>query len=184
MKLFTTIILVFLLIGCSKEKEISSFFNCKNNNINEKSTLTTDFKKHFRLNLPSSWNTKLYYSDYQSEIFAADTTKQLTDSFIIDTAFNTGKLNIDDSFIKKNDSLFNSNNLEIIKSSKGEFQSMPSCWYLVKGTKNNFEFHQLILWVNLSKKEYFSCYIDIYGNENIEERICKVVAIIEDVEFL
>jgi hypothetical protein len=38
--------------------------------------------------------------------------------------------------------------------------------------------------VKISDNTYFNAYSEIYGEENIEERICKSIAIIETVEFL
>ena len=146
--------------------------------------MVSDFKKNFRLNLPTSWKKDLYYDNFQSELFVADTTKQLTDTFILGTSFNSGKLNFDETYYKKNDSILIESNLQKLNFGNILFQSKPAFWYVAEGSKNNFKYHTFNLVLKLSENTYFNAYSEIYGEENIEDRICKSIAIIETVEFL
>tara|TARA_R110001583_G_scaffold70457_2_gene199414 strand:+ start:22540 stop:23097 length:558 start_codon:yes stop_codon:yes gene_type:complete len=174
--------LLFLLIGCSNQSKLSENFNCGSTKI-ENAKIVTDFNKNFKLTISSSWNTKLYFSKFESEIFVADTLKELTESFILGTSFNTGSLNFDTDFYKKTDSILAENNLQILNTGNQLFQSKPAYWYLAKGSKNGYTYHQFSLTSKQSNNTYFNGYVDIYGNVNINERICEAISILEKIEF-
>ncbi|HEY9170284.1 MAG TPA: hypothetical protein VIN72_12400 [Lutibacter sp.] len=144
----------------------------------------TDFNKNFTLNIPSSWKTKLYFDNYQSEIFTADTLKQLSETYILAASFNFGALNFDKDFHHRKDSVLNANNLKIIDSGNQSFQFKPSFWYISKGTKNNFDYHRFTVMTKLSENTYFSAYTEIYGNTNIDKRICESISLLESIQFL
>jgi len=183
MKIILSILIVIILISCSNQSELGEKFNC-NNSDEENTSMVSDFKKNFRLKLPTSWKKDLYYDNFQSELFAADTTKQLTDTFILGSSFNSGNLNFDEFYYKKNDSILTESNLQKLNFENLLFQSKSAFWYVAEGSKNNFKYHTFNLVVKLSENTYFNAYSEIYGEENIEERICKSIAIIESVEFL
>lgn len=184
MKFLYLLILTSLLItSCSNQSELSKDFNCVNVEF-EGLVSINDFNKNFTLKIPKDWKTELYYNKFQSEIFTADTTKQLTDTFIFDASYNLGTIEFDEKFLASNDSLQKSNNLEILNSKNGIFKSKPSFWYVSKGIKNGYPFHHFNLTVLLSENTYFNSYADIYGEENIDERICKAIALLDKIEFL
>ena len=175
--------LLFLLISCTNQSKLSENFNCETAKIENAKTFT-DFNKNFKLTISSNWNTKLYFSEFESEIFVADTLKDLTESIILGTSFNAGSLNFDDDFHKKIDSILAKNNLQILNSGNQPFQSKPTYWYLAKGSKNGFTYHQFSLTSKQSNNTYFIGYADIYGDTNINERICETISILEKIEFL
>lgn len=177
------IILLFTVISCSKQSELSNVLDCETEKIENTKTIL-DFNKNFRIDIPTTWKTDLYYDKYQSELFTADTTKQLTSTYILDVSFNLGKLDFDNQFYKKTDSIIQISNFKKLKSGIIEFQSKPAHWYISKGFRNNFEYHQFNLTVQLSENTYFNAYTDVYGSENVEKRICESISLIETIEFL
>ncbi|MDF1517575.1 MAG: hypothetical protein RQ864_08990 [Lutibacter sp.] len=144
----------------------------------------TDFKKNFTLNIPTNWKTKLYFDNYQSEIFTADTIKQLSETYILAASFNFGTLNFNSDFHLRKDSVLTANNLKIIDSGNESFQSKPSFWYVSKGTKNNFDYHRFTVLTKISENIYFSAYTEIYGNANVDKRICESILLLESIHFL
>lgn len=176
--------LIFLLIlGCSKQSEIGKKMNCSPTTYKNTKQIT-DFNKNFTLNIPSNWKTELYFDNYQSEIITADTIKQLSDTFILSASFDMGALNFDSDFHRRKDSVLKVNNLKIIDSGSQTFQSKPSFWYVTKGTKNNFEYHRFTVLTKISENTYFSAYSEIYGNSNIDKRICESISLLESIQFL
>ena len=169
--------------SCSKQSEISKIFNCDTNEI-ENPKATVDFHKNFTLTTSSNWKTDLYFNEFQSEIFVADTTKQLTASFILIASFNQGVLNFDANFRNRIDSISKKENLQIINFGKQFFQSKPGYWYIAKGLKNGFTYHHFNLTIKQSDNTYFNAYSEIYGDNNIDERICETISLLEKVEFL
>lgn len=176
--------LIFLLIsGCSKHSKIAKKMNCSPTTYKNTKQIT-DFNKNFTLAIPSDWKTELYFDNYQSEIFTADTIKQLSETFILVTSFNLGALNLDSDFHRRKDSVLNVNNLKITDSGNQSFQSKPSFWYVAKGTKNNFNYHRFTVLTKISENTYFSAYSEIYGDANIDKRICESISLLESIQFL
>lgn len=184
MKYFiVSIIAIFLFSGCSEQSELNKKFNC-NSTIIKYPKAVTDFNKNFKITISNSWKTKLYFNEFESEIFTADTVKQLTETFILGVSFNTGSLNFDDEFYMRTDSVLTKNNLKTLESGNQLFQSKPAYWYVVKGSKNGFTYHQFNLTAIQSKNTYFNASSEIYGDNNINERICETISILENLEFL
>lgn len=171
------------ILSCSKIQTVQQEFNCNLNKL-ENTQQLIDFNKNFKIDIPTHWKTKLYYTKNQSEIYTADTTIQLTKTFILNTSFNKGELDFTPIFITKTDSVIANKQLVKIKSGKITSKAKPSYWFLTKGTKNGFTFHQFSLLIKVSESTYFSAVIDIYGENNIEERICESLVIIDSLEFL
>ena len=172
-----------LLLSCNNTSELQKSFQCKPQKA-MKSDYISDFNKNFKIKIPTNWKSNLYYNQFQSDLYAADTTKQLTDSFILETSFNQGELVFDDVFFTKTDSVLTATKLSKINSKTIQFQKKPAYWYLVTGEKKGFTYHQFNLLVKLSNTTYFSCNSAIYGENNVSERICEAISIINSVEFL
>ena len=176
--------LIFLLISaCSKQSEIAKKMNCSPT-MYKNTKQITDFNKNFTLNIPSNWKTELYFDNYQSEIFTADTIKQLSETYILAASFNFGALNFNKDFHHRKDSVLKANNLKIVDFGNQSFKSKPSFWYVAKGTKNNFDYHRFTVMTKLSENTYFSAYSEIYGDTNIDKRICESISLLESIQFL
>jgi len=50
--------------------------------------------------------------------------------------------------------------------------------------KKGFNYHQFNLIVKLSDETYFTAYTEVYGDSNINERICESIAIFDKIKFL
>ena len=182
-KYWIILIASVVVISCSKQTALEKTFNCKATNLESLKPML-DFNKNFSINIPTDWKTNLYYNEFQSEIFTADTTKQLTDTYILNTSFNYGTLQLNHEFYAKTDSIFNSLNLKKVNSGNIQFQDKPSYWQIVKGEKNGFPYQQFSLYVVLSKNTYFNAVTEVYGETAINDRICESIAIINQIEFL
>lgn len=177
------LICFLLIISCSNTLELEKRFDCSASNI--KSTKQfTDFRKNYSIEIPKHWNTNLYYNSIQSEIFTADTTKQLTETYILETSFNLGELKFNSNFRKKIDSVLIADDLVLVSSGEEEFHKKPSIWYLSKGNKNGFTYHQLNFFTKLSKTNYFSTTTKVFGDHTINQRFCESIAIQKTVTFL
>ncbi|NOR28498.1 MAG: hypothetical protein GQ540_08220 [Lutibacter sp.] len=173
----------FLFFSCSKQSELHKKYNCSSSKISNSKTIK-DFNKNFRLTISNDWKSNFYFNKFQSEIFSADTTKQLTDSFILGTSFNQGIINFNSNFHQEKDSILTVNHLELTDSGEQLFLSKPSYWYVAKGMKNGYTYHQFNSTIKLSENTYFVGYSEIYGDTNINERICETISILEKIEFL
>lgn len=184
MKKVCLLLLIFMIvISCKKQSDLSKNFNCNSKNLSHLKVYT-DFKNNFKLHIPNTWKTTKYYSEIQSEIFTADTVKQLTETYILNAAFAFGNVNFDTAFYQKIDSLASFNNFKIVKTGTITFQNSPSYFNLLKGQKNGFTYHQFNIISKKTINTYFSSSVEIYGELNVEERLCESIGILEKIEFL
>lgn len=149
----------------------------------KKNTIIKDYNNNFKLSIPTYWKTELYFNKNLSEISVADTTKQLTQSFILTTSYNYGSLKFNERFYIKSDSILAYLNLKKVKYGDVTFQSKPAYWYLAKGFKNGFPFHQFNVIVLNSENSYLNAVAEIYGDDTIDERICEAISILNTIKY-
>jgi hypothetical protein len=181
-KIGLILILIAVCFSCTKESVLESTFNCSNNSITNSKRIA-DFKNKFSLQLPPNWKTELYYNSFQSEIFSADTSKQLSESFILKVSNNLGELKLNESFFYKIDSVSNSLNQELVISHTEPFNETEMYWNVFKGFKNGFTFHQFNGFQKISNNSYINSSVEIYGDENINERLCKAINVLKTIQF-
>ncbi|MCB0474664.1 MAG: membrane lipoprotein lipid attachment site-containing protein [Flavobacteriaceae bacterium] len=175
---------VFTLAGCS-ENSLKKEFDCKNASPDLPVKEYRDILKKFTLELPAKWKTQLYYDEYSSEIFSADTTKSLTKSYIFDVIWMQGELSIDDSFIANlNDSLQQKEQLRTIRSGKMEFQKKPGYWNLSEGERAGHTYHYLQIFTKVEPDAYLTASTKVFGDSAINERLCESISLLDNIKFL
>jgi len=178
------IIILLTIISCKKTSNLNTEFNCETSNFNNLEKIT-DIKNRFKLNIPKHWNTRLYYDDVQTQIYTADTTKQLSQTYILDIAFNSGELILNDAFKDKIvTDLKQNEQLENLKFQFNKFHKKSSIWFLSKGIKSNLSYHFFQLFILNSPTDYYEITTKIYGDELVEKRLCESITLIEKIEFL
>ena len=181
LKLMLLLFILIATISCHKKSSLEKEFNCINSIDLSNSKEYRDFKKNYKITIPVKWKTKLYFDEYQSDIFTADTIKQLSDSYIIDTSWKMGELNFDEDFILKNNS---QTDLDLVNSKLATFLEHPAYWSLSKGQKENLEYHILNVYIKTSVDSYLLASAEIYGNQNIEKRLCESISIFNTIKIL
>jgi hypothetical protein len=177
-------VILFTIFSCKNTSNLSTTFNCKTSNFSNLEKIA-DIKKQFRLNIPKNWNTRLYYDDIQTQIYTADTTKQLSQTYILDVAFNSGELILDNAFKNKILSNLKQNEqLENLKFQFDTFHKKPSIWFLSKGKKSNLSYHFFQLFILNSPTDYYEITTKIYGDEFVEDRLCESISLMDEIEFL
>lgn len=174
------ILLLILSIGCSKRLTLENELSCSRFISFSKTTQHTDINKNFKINIPNHWKHKLYFDDYQSAIFMADTIKPLKETYIIDTSFKYGELVLDESFKSKVDNA----NLTVLKSNFESFHEKSCYWQISKGEKNGFKYHLFNLFIKMSVDTYIEVKTEFYGEELVDERLCEAFAIINTLTVL
>lgn len=170
------------LVGCNKPNELAKQFNCKSK-LKLPSAAVYDYNKNFTISIPNNWKTELYFNKTDSDIYAADTTKQLTESFILNTSFTMGNLDFGTAFFSKIDSVLSTENMTKTNAFFSDFNNKKSYWYLIKGKKNGFVLTELNGYVYVSEKNYWRCSVAIYGENQINERTCEAIAVLQTVSF-
>lgn len=177
------LLLSFTFLACSSSSELEEMNGC-GADLPDNLTEKIDFKKNFKLQLPKSWKTSYYYSPATSEMFAADTTKQLTDSYIVELIHQDAELEMGTDLKLKIDSFNKENNYSLVDSNELQFKNHPASFFTLKGQKNSYDVLIFDLYVKTSEMTYFNSKVEIYGNSNIQNRLCESLAILNTIEFL
>ena len=184
MKKIILIALTLSFIGCQKN-DLQNEFNCKSTAEFSETKEIRDVLKKFKLTLPVNWKTQLYYDDFQSEIYSADTTKSLKETYILDISWHQGELDLNESFDQTvKDTLAIKEGLSLVKSKFGEFQKKPCYWNLSKGKSGEFTYHFFQVYVKTEVDEYFTFTTKVYGDENVDERLCSSIQLTDKIKFI
>ena len=181
---FTLIVLAASLTGC-KKNDVRIALNCTTTTNFANTKEISGFLKHFKLDVPQNWKSELYYDEMQSRFYSADTSKQLTDTYIIDVTWHQGEIELDDKFeeiiendVKQNEQLIP------YKTGFGSFLNLPSYYILAQGKSSGFTYHYLQIYLKTNVDEYFHLTTKVYGDEFVEERLCESLSLFEGITFL
>lgn len=173
-------LLAFVFVGCSEKLTLAKELAC-NNFPSFTSTITkSDFNNKFSIEIPNSWKHKGYFDDYQSSVFAADTVKELTDSYVLDVAYKYSTIQIDDSFQTK---INKSNTLDVLKNNIETYKDSPSYWQVSKGVKNGYVLHEFHQFIQDGSEGFIEIKTEFYGEDLVDERLCEALRIINTIEL-
>jgi len=183
-QLLPFLVLIFSLISCEKNV-IADAFDC-NSSIHFSDTKEMkDVLKKFSIDVPVDWNSKLYYDEYKSKLYSADTTKNLSETYIIEITWHQGDLDLNEDFdLKVIEALENKEDQNTLKSGFGKFKKHPAYYNLSTGENLDFNYFFLQVYLKTKPDEYFTLTTKIYGNEFVDERICESIAFFNEIKFL
>ena len=111
--IFSMLLVLLFLTSCSKRNSLADDLACsKFINLGETKT-KSDFNKNFTVDLPLHWKKQGYFDDLQSSVQAADTIKQLSETYILDISYKYGEIEMDDSIIEQ---INKESNLTVLQS--------------------------------------------------------------------
>ena len=180
----SVILLAFVMGGC-RNSDFEREFGCETPMGFSNTKTYKDVLSHFEIDIPKNWKTSLYYDEYQSKLYSADTTRNLSDSYIIDVTWHQGELVIDEEF----DQLVSEQagrefNLIPVKSGEGDFLDHEAYYHIATGKKNDMDWHYLQVYLKYRTDEYYTLTSKIYGNELVTERICASFSLFKNLEFI
>ena len=185
MKYFFALLIFLISLSSCQKDTIDESFDCNTTTNFANTEEVQGILKHFKIEIPSSWKSELYFDETQSRFYSADTTKQLTDTYIIDVTWHQGEIEFGRDFetLVVND-LKQNQQLSLIKSGFGEFKDFKGYYNLSKGFQSGFEYHFFQIFLKTATDEYFTLTTKVYGTEFVNERICASVSIFENIKFL
>ncbi len=186
MRFFLAAILALSLLTTScNQNNVQSALDCRGSIHFSDTKEMKDVMKKFQLNVPKTWKSNLYFDEYQSALYTADTTKELSETYIVDLAWHQGELLLDDNLDTKIKDLVQSKEqLETLKSGFSNFKNTPSYYNLSIGSAMQKTYHYLQIFTPTKVDEYYTFTVKIYGEEAVEERICESIALFENLTFL
>ena len=184
-KLMLIVAMLAVILTSCKNSKFEREFSCDTPMSFSNTKTYKDVLDHFEIDIPKNWKTSLYYDEYQSKLYSADTTRNLSESYIIDVTWHQGELIIDDDLERLvSEQVGREFNLIPVKAGEGEFLDHPSYYHISTGKKNNMNWHYLQIYLKYAPDEYYTLTSKIYGDELVTERICASFAVFKELEFI
>lgn len=180
--LFLLLFFTLLLFSCNNQPEISKDFNCLNSTLKNLEKVE-DVKNLFSINLPQIWKINLYQDEFQSSIFAADTTKQLTETILLDVTFIKNKINFDDAFLLKQEQENLAKSLIKTKHKKITLLKKPSIYITYKGKKGKFIYQTCHVFIKINEENFILAKTEIYGDSLVNQRFCNAFSLINNIKI-
>jgi len=183
MKNFVLALTAICILASCEKNELRETFDCSTYGFaNLKSH--TDILKHFKMDIPSDWKTSFYYNEYASDIYSADTTKQLTETFIIDASWKQGELHLTDDFVKKIDTLNMQDSLMTSVSQFAKIKNKLSYINVSNGEQSGHPYQHLQIFIKLGVDDYLTLSSNIYGDKLAKDILCISLYLFNRIELL
>lgn len=171
-----------LLFSCTNSSKISKDFNCETTNFNNLETVK-DVKNFFTIELPKNWKTNLYYDDVQSSIYTADTTKQLTETLLLDVTYIKNAIHFNEDFKLKQEQESLAKNLIQTKAKETIFLENPAYYTISKGKKGTYKYQIFQTFIKINEQNFILAKAEVYGDSLINKRMCSAIALIEKIKI-
>jgi hypothetical protein len=179
--LIATCFISLTFISCnsnSLKKKIG--FDCDSSSAFNNLIEIKDAKLTFETQIPSNWKRELFVDNYESRLYAADTTKELNNAYIFDLGHYSGELKIDKNFKTKISNEINSLNNSKITEEKTFIHKEKEVFYISYSSENaNITLNNIQLYLKNKNNSFYKLKIDVYGKENIEQRFCNAIELFE-----
>ena len=182
MKFNLLLLTSILLFSCQKSSEMKSDFNCETRTFNHLEEVD-DIKNLFSIAVPKDWKINLYQDEVQSSIFAADTTKQLTETVLLDVTFINNKINFDDAFLLKQEQENLTKSLIKIKSKKITLLKKPSIYIIYRGKKGEFPYATCHTYIKINDQNFIFAKTEVYGDSLVNQKFCNAFSLIENIKI-
>lgn len=173
---------ILMLFSCNNQSEISKEFVCETLEIKDLEKVE-DVKNLFSINLPKNWKINLYQDEIQSSIFAADTTKQLTETVLLDVTFIQKNINFDDTFILKQEQENLSKGFIKIKSKEINFLEKPAIFMVYKGKKGKYSYQICNIFIKANEQNFVLAKTEVYGDSIVNKRFCNAFSLLENIKL-
>lgn len=185
MKFILATMTVLLLTSACQTSKFEREFECTTPTSYTQTKTYTDVLNHFKIEVPTQWKSELYYDEYQSALYTADTTKQLRETFILDIAWHQGELVLNKDFeVRVAQNATRNLKLIPVKSGFGEYLGHPAYYHISTGKSEDLSWHYLEVYVQHKVDEYYTFTSKIYGSEFVSERICDSFSVFNEISFL
>ncbi len=151
-KLFVLCFLIGIY-SCGSKSELSEDMQCKPEPY-ANLELVENLDKRFIVEIPKHWKTNLYFDKNQTSIFFADTTKQLTNSYIFDVTYIYEELQINQKFLERFKHNLMKNKLVESTSYELTFNNQEAYYSRALGKRGAFDYEILNLFIKANSDSY------------------------------
>jgi len=183
MNKYVSILISLLILSCSHQDKIYKDFNCKITNYKNLEKLH-DPKNKFSVELPKSWKTNFFFDTLQSSIYSADTTKQLTETLLLDITIINQSIKFDRVFKLKQEQENVSKNLTNIASGETILINKPAYYTFSKGNKKSYPYQVCHFFINTKAQNFIHVKAEVYGDSLINDRLCNAFTLLETIKLI
>ncbi|NJB81809.1 hypothetical protein [Wenyingzhuangia aestuarii] len=181
---FLYFIIATLLFSCEQGPTIFDVVDCNSNTEFHHTKSIRDVKNGFEISIGENWKRELYFDDYQSRIYAADTTRSFSASFLIDITRFKGKIIIEEAFKNKiSQQILAKPRTYIIKDKLITFKNKPA-YAVYSFQKNATNASYTIQCYVADKEHYYLLSSQINGSQNLAQNSCEIVSIFNSLKML
>jgi len=183
MKSFMPIVFISMCIISCNKTALKQAYSCSSQSFSKTTEKVIDVKKNFSIEIPTHWKTNLFYDTLQSSIYSADTTKQLTETVLIDITQLQIGYQFDEHFkkqLKLNDSI---RSLKNKSQNTFQFKGNNALYAISSGKKGNFTYQILNIFVRKNNSNSFHIKTEVYGDSNVNNRFCKAIHTLNSITF-
>ncbi len=156
-------------------------FDCNANTSHYSKTLIKDPKKTFEIEIPTNWKREFFIDNGESRLYCADTTKELTKTYILDLGYYEGNIELTDVFVEKiKNRILQSSDAKILKTSKFKSHNKEGIAILYNSSFLNFKSKTLQAYLKNNNESHYLLKIDTYGEEITDRRICEALSLFEN----
>lgn len=182
MKKITFILFILIGVSCQQKSFLNTEFSCTSNTIHNLEEIM-DVKKIFSVQFPENWKTNLYYDDMQSSIYTADTTKQLTETTLLDVTYIKKSIALNDIFKLKNEQENLANGFIQVQSKDITLFNKPAYYAISKGERRGFSYQVCNLFIKINEENFIHTKAEVYGDLLVNERLCNAINLIEKIKI-
>ena len=182
-RIILSLLATVLFFSCSHQSKIGKDFNCGTTQLKSLEKIT-DVQNIFSVEIPKSWKTNLYYDDKQSSIYSADTTKQLTETLILDITAIKQNIKFDTSFKLHQEQNNLTKNLIKIKSTETTLLNKPCYYTISKGKKGGFPYEVCHIFIKMNEQNFILAKAEVYGDSLVNNRLCEAFTYIDKIKLL
>ena len=170
-----------LLVNCS-EPNIQSVLNlnCSEQAFENLNT-SKEPRGYFEVPIPNHFKKEFFVNEFESRLYFADTTKQLSDAYIMDFGFYSATpTELNQPFIEKKILEYKNNtDVRLEVSEKIVFQGKTGHVLFSKKNDDFLPINSIEIYIPNTSNTYYYIKSDFYGNDNLESRICQALSLLE-----
>lgn len=162
----------------SLQKEL--FESCKCPRQAEAQKNIKDLHQHFEISIPSNWKKEFFIDSSSTRFYCADTTKELTDTYIIEIGHYAKKTSLDSLFVKTiENEVLQKENGEVLQSKHVRLGKKKGYSIHSKYRRLGFDFQTVQTYFPNTNGSLYLMKVEAYGTENSEARLCKGMALLD-----
>ncbi len=181
-KYLLLLFIFFFLLSCGKKTDLQKVYECESPSFSNLEDVT-DVKNLFSIAIPKNWKTNLYFDALQTSIYSADTTKQLTETTLIDVTLIYKSVDFTTDFKEKlrlKDEMYQ---LKQTVSKELKVIQKPSYMLVAKGIKQGFSYQKSSIYIQINDANFLLAKVEVYGDSLIEQRFCKAYKLIDKIQL-